>query len=65
LNGVTVAAANDHRNVLARRDVETRLEQRQVLREIEANPKIGEFTGKKIVTPAHGPGMHSPAVEQR
>jgi hypothetical protein len=30
------------------------LEQRQVLREIEANPEIGEFTGKEVVTSAHG-----------
>jgi hypothetical protein len=42
------------RNVFARRDVETALEQRQVVIEIEPNAKIGKLTGEKVVAAAHG-----------
>jgi hypothetical protein len=62
---VPVAVPNDHRNVFARRDVEARLEQRQVLREIETNPQIGEFTGKEIVSAAHGSGTYNCASLKR
>ena len=43
----SVTVPNDHRNIFARRDVKAVLEQRQILRKMEANPEIGEFTGEK------------------
>jgi hypothetical protein len=56
---------NDHRNIFPWCDVETRLEKRQVLIEIEPNAKIGKFTGKKVVPSTHGSGTYSAVLEER
>ena len=64
-DNVSVAVANDHRNVLARRNVVAWLEIRQVLVEIEPKPNIREFTGKEIVTPADGSQTYRAVVEGR
>lgn len=64
-DAVSLALANEHRNVFSWRNVEAGLEQRAVLGKIEPHAKIGEFTGKKIVTTANGSATYNAGVEER